>query len=1022
MSGRRASRVLIGLAALGMMVVLIAGVPVLLYRFGGSPIPSRLPTLADVAGRRRRPDGGSLFLDGVREFSWIAWAYFTLATATEARAAIRGRGTPSMVLPGVQGAAGRLVALVMLAFTAPAVVTIAASPALAATARVAVPASQALPGTTAATGDTVAAVNGLRAGAIAGTVEHAFGEAATQAGSTRAVGRVVVVQPGDCLWVIAQRYLGSGERYREITALNIGHTMDDGRVFTDPALIQPGWRLEIPPQPAAKSPAPGDRTGARNGQTATGKADPPASGHHSGHQPTDPPSARRHPAVGDGGSARGGQNGPSVLRTSAAGNGNPGGGSVQSESGRPTSGRQGPSEASQRLESAAPDDWAEQAGIFGLGLLAGGILVTLERLRRRQRQDRQIGRRIAAPTEPAGRQIERRLRAAAQPTASNGHDLPSSLESALRGLSRGVAESGMPPPRIIGVHLTADSLDVLLSEPSPGPPPPPFAIAPARQGMCWSTPLQGSGTSGAGRGGRGVDGSADFGVGDLLPGLVTAGTTEEGYLLLDLEELQVTSCEGPAGLVDRMIVTAATELACGRAGWLNVVLVGCDGLEVLGTAQRYDDLDAVISALRAHARTVAGRLVAASRGASPDRVEGPEPGELRVCRLTDPDDEDWMLTLVVSRVRPTPEQMSSLLDLADGPGGIAVLAAGDVRADDGRMAPCRFQLSQEPDHPGEVTGTVTFAHLGPARPILVRPQLLTAAEYEALNGVFAAASVTADVAAVDPPYDECPPWTRFAAAPVAPEPAQAAGSGVRVAILGPVEISGAAEPLQHSQAELVLALALHTPLGLTNSELCGLLGADADHPRAPEAIRQLIARTRRRLGPAPDGRQYILHQGSGVYTLHPDVTLDWTTFAALAARGLTDDDPEDLTAALSIVRGQPFGGRGSWWIDIGLIETVRAEVVDVAQRLAGLELDGADPVASSWAAKAGLAADSTAEQLWRALMTAEHAMGNRDGIIAAWTGCLDAITEIDPDGEPHPVTRHLFHRLSGGVAPVTRRA
>jgi len=41
----------------------------------------------------------------------------------------------------------------------------------------------------------------------------------------------VTVQPGDCLWSIAQRYLGAGDRYPEIAALNYGHSMGDGEIF-----------------------------------------------------------------------------------------------------------------------------------------------------------------------------------------------------------------------------------------------------------------------------------------------------------------------------------------------------------------------------------------------------------------------------------------------------------------------------------------------------------------------------------------------------------------------------------------------------------------------------------------------------------------------------------------------------------------------------------------------------------------------------------------------------------------------
>ena len=290
------------------------------------------------------------------------------------------------------------------------------------------------------------------------------------------------------------------------------------------------------------------------------------------------------------------------------------------------------------------------------------------------------------------------------------------------------------------------------------------------------------------------------------------------------------------------------------------------------------------------------------------------------------------------------------------------------------------------------------------------------AGHQALNGTRAAHQApTGDVVRTADANDVLAavlPWTRLVAAPVDP----AAGlPGPMVSVLGPVEITGSFDPLRPDQAELVLALALHAPLGLTDTVLCGLLGPDADHPRALDAVRGLVARTRDRLGVADDDRPYILSQGGGVYATHPDLALDWAIFSELAGRGLADEATDDLRAALSLVRGQPFGGRGSWWVDTGLIETMTGEIVDAAVLLSRLELQAGNPRAARRAARSGLAVASASERLWRALMSAEHASGSPAGVVAAWTGCLDAIARIDPGAEPDPQTRRLFGRLSGGA-------
>ena len=52
----------------------------------------------------------------------------------------------------------------------------------------------------------------------------------------RQVSSVYRVQPGDCLFSIAQRLLGSGDRYPEIKALNC--------MTTD--ILLPGQRIRIP--------------------------------------------------------------------------------------------------------------------------------------------------------------------------------------------------------------------------------------------------------------------------------------------------------------------------------------------------------------------------------------------------------------------------------------------------------------------------------------------------------------------------------------------------------------------------------------------------------------------------------------------------------------------------------------------------------------------------------------------------------------------------------------------------------
>ncbi len=54
------------------------------------------------------------------------------------------------------------------------------------------------------------------------------------------------VQPGDSLALLAARFYGDPEQYRQLWRANHGRLQPDGRRLTAPEVIQPGWRLLVP--------------------------------------------------------------------------------------------------------------------------------------------------------------------------------------------------------------------------------------------------------------------------------------------------------------------------------------------------------------------------------------------------------------------------------------------------------------------------------------------------------------------------------------------------------------------------------------------------------------------------------------------------------------------------------------------------------------------------------------------------------------------------------------------------------
>ena len=272
--------------------------------------------------------------------------------------------------------------------------------------------------------------------------------------------RLVTVRSGDCLWSIAQRYLGAGDRYPEIVSLNYGRDMGDGQVFTNPSLIEPGWRLFLPGQPAGGQPASRTRQPAfrqpASRSSHQGPALPaPAPGREDRHGGTRTMPGQNAAQPGASAAAPGFAAAP-VIR---------------------------PATLTSASAGSTADAAARGSGIRS-GALAGAVLTSLMRLRRRQRQERRRGRRIALPADQDVLAAEQRLRAAAPRRAAA--DPPGC--AGLPG-SRHRRPRGQELPDIVGLHVTPDVLEVLLAAPAADGPPAPYAISPGRQGMCWQLDL-----------------------------------------------------------------------------------------------------------------------------------------------------------------------------------------------------------------------------------------------------------------------------------------------------------------------------------------------------------------------------------------------------------------------------------------------------------------------------------------------------------------------------------------------------
>ena len=270
--------------------------------------------------------------------------------------------------------------------------------------------------------------------------------------------------------------------------------------------------------------------------------------------------------------------------------------------------------------------------------------------------------------------------------------------------------------------------------------------------------------------------------------------------------------------------------------------------------------------------------------------------------------------------------------------------------------------------------------------------------------------------------DRCVVYVRAPEPPRAPVPAPTARvrpdalpgfadqtAPIEVAVLGPVEIRGAALPLERHPrlTELVVYLAMH-PGGATTPAWETALWPERRMP--PQTIANRLSEARHALGLSPDGRPRL--RKSGERHLIADVETDWERFKALAGR---EDDPAAWREALGLVRGRPFLElhQGQWTVLEGFAVEIEHAVVECALRLGGLALASGRPDDAMWAAQRALRATPWDERLHRLLMKAADAAGDRAGVEATLRH-LALVLEID--GDPlrsvHPETAALYARLS----------
>ncbi|WP_405020240.1 LysM peptidoglycan-binding domain-containing protein [Kitasatospora sp. NBC_00070] len=663
---RTAGSVFAALGALVLLALLLVGVPALLLYgttavagMGGQSTSGPVELLTT-------PDDGRIFLWALVAIGWVGWLCFAFSVLLEIPAQLRGRVARRLPAFGwsqriAAGLVGSVLALLPVAGSAFAAVP--DRPAAVAPAQVtAAPQYAALP---------------------AAPVAPALTPAADPApGYT-----VQDSRPADSLWSIAERQLGSGERWVEIAKLNNGRVMDDsGRTFDADRPIHPGWQLLMPgdakaqggpapaPAPAPQAPAPqhGSVT-VRAGDTLSAIAERELGDAEGwpklfeankgvaapdGERLTDPdvvvpgmvlaipgaPAPAPVPAPEPAPVPV-----PDVPVTPDPAPATPAPATPAPATQGPVVPSQAPTPAAHTpaahnpAEAAAPsDDYSVALAASTVGVLLAAVLVgTVARRRGAQQRSRKPRHRIALPA-PAALAFESELKVRQDDAGL------ALLDRALRTMARNTVRGGKRLPALIAARITPGRT-VELHLAAPAAPIAPFRAAHAPN--VWWCPDDSSELLGASQAAKN---NAPY------PALVTLGSAPDGSVVLaDLETVRLMHLSGHPDDSQDVLRTLAVELAHSPlADRLNLHLVGlAEDLPISGPAldrvHRHDSLEAAIAALGPRTARARATLVAA---------EATSP---RDARSRGQDDESWVPEIVLSAQPPSgslPTELGRLLD------------------------------------------------------------------------------------------------------------------------------------------------------------------------------------------------------------------------------------------------------------------------------------------------------------------------------------------------------------------------
>lgn len=934
-SGSAAADRLKGFASLLAVLAIVGGVPYVLLTFFGKPWPDEMPS-RDVLFSELSIE---TVLGIIGFFVWLAWAHFVICLIAEAVAEVRGHGlSPRIPLGGgSQTLARRLVAGVVLIAGAASVTLPVAN---------AVTTGGASPSSISVSQGGDDSASTYRQTEKRSTVlSGGHTGVRTNNDQTGQVVKYTEVRPPegrnyDCLWDIAERYLGEGRRYKEIYDLNKNKLQPDGRRLTNPDLIMPGWQVRLPADAkgpgvhtvrvAIDTPTPvqqDDKLSPNTKDTkekVTPKVTKPAVKTSTDVKPgtgtrwfeeegTERPSSisiGSDPAVKDTKPAD-----PSVDVTQPHGPG-----TTEAQPGDPVAGGTKVPDVVVESDSGIS---ATEAGIYGFGatLLAAGLAVALKR-----RRGWALG---PGPKAASGRQTEINLRLAADvPTAQF-------VDNSLRQLGASMTEANRMMPVVVAALVTDRALTLVL-EPGENQAPPPAPWQVIADGRRWVLR-------------RAYAPTSDVTAPSPYPTLVTIGRNADGAtVLVDLDAARgVVSFGGVTNASRDVVGSLAAELATNLwSEGAHVSMVGFgDDLSSLAPA-RLSYWTRLEDALQEVTRRTDNQVQACARR---------DADSVATARMAHPDAMLWGAEIIFVSAPPSLEEQQRLGRLAADPKRcVAVVVVGDVLD-----APWRFVVDEKNQAVCRLLGLEVDAHSINPTQFADLVALFETAESEARDK---------RRTEQDMPAYEFSSMDLSQAAPV------------EVDLLGPVEVDarGPIDPGRVQLATEIVAFLAGQDYGVHPNVLAGSIWprgiSDELRNSALEHTRQWV------------GVDAMYADESGRWMLNRSVVrVDWDVFRTLAKQAELMEDPrQPLSTALSLVHGQAWSGlpagRYSWLAAAGIERRMAESVVDAALKLAEASLRHNDGNLARTALQTGLSFAPASEELWRATLRLASHFGTTDDV------------------------------------------